>query len=135
MEWSVMELKPSHTTHLINFSFPPNWEVSNGMEHSNNKITTWSLFFIPSFSVHHSLYSFLHFLFQPALIFYCLFIIHLYHFYFATLHSNKLTRILLTKISIVISCYLWTQISSSFPKLIVMFLLFFPSYSCLMSFF
>jgi len=40
MEWSVMELIPSHTTHLINFSFPPNWEVSNGREHSNNKITT-----------------------------------------------------------------------------------------------
>ena len=49
MEWSVMEPIPSNTTHLTNFPFHPIWEVCDGMEYNNNKITTLSLFFIPKF--------------------------------------------------------------------------------------
>jgi len=49
MEWSVMELIPSNTTHLTNFPFPPIWGVSNGMEHINKTITTLSLLSFPNF--------------------------------------------------------------------------------------
>jgi len=75
MEWSVMEWVPSNTTHSPNFPFPPNWEVSNGMEHLNNAITTLSLLFIPNFVLPRTIPSFfpLHpFLFQSTLIFSCL---------------------------------------------------------------
>jgi len=46
MKWDVMELIPSNTIHLLNFPFPQFWGVSNGMEHINNTLTIFSLFFL-----------------------------------------------------------------------------------------
>jgi hypothetical protein len=69
MEWSVIELIPSNTIHLTQFSFHPICRVSNGMENINNTITTLSLpsyfiicssfpYFIVSFDLTATLYSF-----------------------------------------------------------------------------
>lgn len=44
MEWNAMEPIPFYTTQSFNFSFPPIWEVSNGM-----KFVSWNFTILPSF--------------------------------------------------------------------------------------
>jgi len=47
MEWNTMEPIPFYTTQSFNFSFPPIWEVSNGMKLVSRNFTILPSFYLP----------------------------------------------------------------------------------------
>ena len=79
MEWNGVWWN----THLTNFPFHPIWSISNGMEHSNNKITILSLFFSISLQ---PLILLVFFSLQPLFFLHCF--PHLFQVF--TVHSTSL---------------------------------------------